>query len=126
MADPVQMRQLFQNLIDNAIKFRQLNQPSKVRIFLEDGLEKTAYGTGLCHITVEDNGIGFESQYAEQIFGMFKRLQQTAEDVEGTGMGLALCRNIIKRHGGTIYAQSHVGVGCRFRITLPKTQKGEN
>ena len=104
-ADPTQMRQLLQNLIGNAIKFRGSHAPA-VNIYAEplaDG----------CRVIVEDNGIGFAPEYAERIFDPFERLHARG-DYEGTGIGLALCRRIMERHGGTIHAVSRVDGGARF------------
>jgi light-regulated signal transduction histidine kinase (bacteriophytochrome) len=71
-------------------------------------------------ISVRDNGIGFEAQYAERIFGLFKRLHK--EDYPGTGLGLAICRRIIERHGGLIWAESVSGEGATFYFSLPRSQ----
>ncbi|MDQ3013227.1 MAG: CHASE3 domain-containing protein [Acidobacteriota bacterium] len=118
-ADPLQMRQLLQNLIGNALKFYRPEQPPVVRV--------TAEGTedGLCLIAVADNGIGFEEKYLDRIFTPFQRLHGRSE-YEGTGMGLAVCRRIAERHGGTITAQSTPGQGTTFLVTLPLKQNGDN
>lgn len=119
-ADSLQMRQLFQNLIGNALKFyREGISPVihiKSRIIIDDKHD------GLCEITVQDNGIGFDPQYSERIFGVFERLHGRSED-EGTGIGLAICKKIVERHGGTIKAESKEGEGARFIISLPVRQK---
>jgi light-regulated signal transduction histidine kinase (bacteriophytochrome) len=99
-ADCVQMRQLFQNLISNGLKFHR---------------------PGECRLTVQDNGIGFDDKFAEQIFVVFQRLHSRTE-YEGTGIGLAVCRKITDRHGGTIVAKSSDGQGATFIVTLPVTQ----
>jgi PAS domain S-box-containing protein len=123
-ADPVQMRQLFQNLIANALKFHVPGEAPRVsisgRIFTPDG---TAPGAGgqLCEITVQDHGIGFEEQFADQIFVVFQRLHSRSE-YEGTGIGLAVCRKITDRHGGSIVAKSTAGHGATFIVTLPVDQ----
>jgi PAS domain S-box-containing protein len=113
-ADPTQMQQLFQNLIGNALKYHG-DKPPLVRITSTD----TSSGEVL--LTVEDNGIGFEEKHAERIFAPFQRLHGRSE-YEGTGMGLAICRKIIERHGGTITARSKPGEGSTFLITLPIKQ----
>ncbi len=123
-ADPLQMRQLFQNLIGNALKFRRPDEPPVVKVharFVKGRLDR-APGESLeeerCRIVVEDNGIGFEPQYAERIFNVFQRLHP--RDVyEGTGVGLAICRKIVQRHGGTISAESTPGRGATFIVVLP-------
>ncbi len=115
-ADATQMRQLFQNLISNAIKFHRPDVAPLLHISAEK-----AESSGQCRIVVEDNSIGFDSQYAERIFLPFQRLH-TRQDYSGSGMGLAICRKIIERHNGQIYAQSTLGQGSRFIITLPLKQ----
>ena len=115
-ADPLQMRQLLQNLIGNALKFRRDDEPPVVRVTAEKG-------DGLWRITVADNGIGFDRRQAERIFGVFQRLHgRTA--YEGTGIGLAICRKIAERHGGTITADGVPGAGATFTVTLPERQAG--
>jgi signal transduction histidine kinase len=110
-ADPVQLRQLMQNLISNALKFRRPEVDHEVRI--------EAGGRGdMLEITVRDNGIGFDGEYAERIFGVFERLHGRSE-YPGTGIGLALCRKIAQRHGGTIVAQGVAGEGATFTVALP-------
>ena len=128
-ADPLQMRQLFQNLISNALKFQRKGESPVVKIsgsFLKERRRITDLATdGLCQITVADNGIGFDEKDLIHIFGMFQRLHGRAE-YEGTGIGLAVCKRIIDRHGGNITAKSKPGQGATFIITLPVIQpKGE-
>lgn len=115
-ADALQMRQLLQNLISNAIKYRRLDTAPVVRV-------DAACETGeLCVLTVVDNGIGFNQEYAEKIFKMFERLHGRGV-YEGSGIGLAICRKIVERHRGTIAATSTAGEGSTFTITLPVTQE---
>ncbi len=115
--DPMQMRQLFQNLIGNALKFRREGVPPVVRITAE---ELELDGRKWCKLVVADNGIGFDNQYAERIFGVFERLHGR-ERFEGTGMGLAIVRKIATRHGGTVTAEGKPGEGATFTIMLPVT-----
>jgi PAS domain S-box-containing protein len=116
-ADPLQMRQLLQNLIGNALKFRKPDQPPLVRLrarrFGHDGYE----------IEVSDNGIGFEQKYVDRIFKLFQRVHGR-DAFEGSGMGLAICRKIVERHGGRITARSAPGEGTTFFIDLPAQQQG--
>ena len=109
--DPIQMRRLFQNLIGNALKFHG-TEPPVIGIF-GNSLSKNLY-----QIIVQDNGIGFEEEYADLIFAPFQRLH-SREDYEGTGMGLPICRRIVEHHGGTIATRSTPGQGSIFTITLP-------
>ncbi len=111
MADPTQMRQLFQNLLGNALKFAAPGRAPVVSI------HATTLSPGKLQIEVRDNGIGFEAQYAERIFEPFQRLHGRSE-YDGTGIGLAICHRIVERHLGAIRAESTVGAGSRFLITL--------
>jgi light-regulated signal transduction histidine kinase (bacteriophytochrome) len=121
-ADPTQMRQLLQNLLSNALKFRRPGVPPVVRIDGRvHGPERAAGGASLCTVTVADNGIGFKPAYAERIFGIFQRLHGR-DEYPGTGIGLATCRKILERHGGAITASSQPGKGARFVSTLPIKQ----
>jgi signal transduction histidine kinase len=109
MADGLQMRQLFQNLIGNALKFHRDDEPCRVCIGYAS-LE------GRHVITITDNGIGFAAKEAERIFEVFERLDGSGR--EGTGIGLAICRRIAERHGGTLTATGTPGVGATFTLTL--------
>jgi light-regulated signal transduction histidine kinase (bacteriophytochrome) len=113
-ADPLRMRQLLQNLVSNAIKFRREGVPPAVRI---DGRVRGQ----LAEIVVSDNGIGFEPRYAGRIFRVFERLHGR-EAYSGTGIGLALCRRIAESHGGSITADSTPGQGSTFTVILPVQQ----
>jgi len=115
-ADPLQMRQLVQNLIGNALKFRREGVPPVVRVRGE--IVGDASGEESCRLVVEDNGIGFDMKHVDRIFGMFQRLHGR-DEYEGTGVGLAVCRKIVERHGGAIAAQSTPGQGSTFTVTLP-------
>ncbi|MCA9904668.1 MAG: PAS domain S-box protein, partial [Anaerolineae bacterium] len=129
-ADEGQMRQLFQNLLSNALKFRLPDRPPVIRITgrLLDGAtdRKSRDGTEMqvYEIIVADNGIGFEQQYSERIFGMFQRLHGRSE-YEGTGIGLAICQKIVERHHGSIIAQGNSGQGASFVITIPLRQAAQ-
>ena len=113
-ADPLQMQQLLQNLISNALKFRREGVDPVVLVTAErDGSN--------IRLKVADNGIGFESRYAARIFRIFERLHGRTE-YPGTGIGLALCRKIADRHGGSIEAESEPGQGATFIVTLPVEQ----
>jgi len=116
-ADALQMRQLMQNLISNAIKFRREGVTPEVSI-------EASTVEDQARITVRDNGIGFEAQYARRIFRVFERLHGRGE-YPGTGIGLALCRRIAERHGGTVVAESEPGAGATFTVTLPMRQRDE-
>jgi PAS domain S-box-containing protein len=113
-ADASHMVRLFQNLIGNGLKFRGGETP---HIKVYGNLD----GHGVCEIFVQDNGIGFEQQYAELIFKPFQRLHRRNE-YDGTGIGLAICRKIVERHGGNIRAESEPGKGSTFIIRLPVRQ----
>ena len=108
--NPHQLRQLLQNLIANAIKFHG-DEPPRIHLSArEEGNEWV--------ISLRDNGIGFDPQYAEQIFKVFKRLH-TKEAYPGTGIGLAICKKIVERLGGRIWAESEPGRGSTFSFSIP-------
>ena len=125
-ADPTQMRQLLQNLISNALKFHREGVPPVVRIEAEvfpaqdpDWAARVdADADKICRLTIADNGIGFDEKYADRIFTPFKRLHGRG-DYAGTGMGLAICRRIVERHGGDITVSSTPGEGTTFTVLLP-------
>jgi PAS domain S-box-containing protein len=126
-ADPTQMLQLFQNLIGNGLKFHRPNVSPVVRIDVET-VPMSRYHSGgrpaspkACRIIVRDNGIGFDEKYLERIFEPFQRLHGRFE-YAGTGMGLAICRKIVDRHGGNVTAQSKPGEGTTFIVILPLKQ----
>jgi PAS domain S-box-containing protein len=111
-ADISQMRQLFQNLIANSIRYRKDTEKALVKVHGHTS-------DGICKIFVEDNGIGFEEQYLDLIFKPFQQLNKWSPKYGGTGMGLAICRKIVERHGGSITARSTPGEGATFIIELP-------
>jgi len=109
-ANPVQMAQLFQNLIANSIKFRGENSP-KIHISSQLQQEKWL-------ISIQDNGIGIKPEYSERIFVIFQRLHSRSQ-YPGTGIGLAICRKVVERHGGEIWVKSELGKATIFYLTLP-------
>jgi PAS domain S-box-containing protein len=116
-ADALQMRQLLQNLIGNALKFHQEGKSPSVQVYAG----KADFGpaaSGMFRLVVEDNGIGFDEKYLDRIFTVFQRLHSRTE-YEGTGIGLAVCRKIAQRHGGDITARSTPGKGTSFLVSLP-------
>ena len=117
---PSQMRQLFQNLVSNALKFKKTESVPVLHIYTETGkLLLNAQNHGqLCRIIVQDNGIGFDPKFVNEIFVVFKRLHSYHE-FEGSGVGLSICKKIIERHNGFITAESKIGVGSKFIIDLP-------
>ncbi len=116
LADATQMRQLFQNLIGNALKFHKPGEAPVVQIGVESAL--MADGAKAWKFRISDNGIGFEQKYADRIFSPFQRLHGR-EQYAGTGIGLAIVRRIIERHGGTVDAVSSPGEGAVFTLVLP-------
>jgi PAS domain S-box-containing protein len=119
MADAAQMELLMQNLIDNSFKYRRANVPLEIRLSAERHDEKDH---AMWEFALRDNGIGFESIYAERIFDLLRRLH-SPDKYEGTGIGLTLCRRIVERHGGRIRAESAPGQGSTFLFTLPEQQR---
>ena len=120
-ADRTQLRQLFQNLIANALKFHCPDERPRVMIQTEIVDSGRSVNQRCCRIDVVDNGIGFDMKYADRIFGIFQRLHSRAE-FEGTGIGLATCRKIVERHQGEISVESACGEGTSFTIELPLRQ----
>jgi light-regulated signal transduction histidine kinase (bacteriophytochrome) len=110
LADDMQLTQLFQNLVGNAIKYRRDGIPNVHVAAVQNGGKKWVF-------SVQDNGLGIESQYYERIFGMFQRLHKR-EEFAGTGIGLAICKKIVERHGGSISVESQPGHGSTFRFPL--------
>lgn len=130
--NPGQISQLFQNLISNALKFARKDVTPEIRItytISNKAGDHAANGQEYCNISVQDNGIGFDESYMEQIFTLFKRLNDTSE-YEGTGIGLAICKKIVEQHKGFISAKSKINEGSTFIISLPisstSTEEDEN
>jgi PAS domain S-box-containing protein len=130
-ADPLQMRQLMQNLIGNSLKYRHAEYKVRIKVqgeVFKNAREQQGDGSGLseelCRICVADNGIGFDEKYLNRIFTVFQRLHGRKE-YEGTGIGLAVCRKIVERHGGSITARSAPQQGATFIVTLPVKQRVE-
>ena len=122
-ADPTQMRQLFQNIIANALKFQAEGRTPRVEVSCRQMVGSFLDGVPpRCEIKISDNGIGFDNKYKEKIFTIFQRLHGRNE-YAGTGIGLATCRKIVLRHGGLIDAEGVEGKGATFLITLPVIQQ---
>jgi signal transduction histidine kinase len=115
---PFQFRQLLHNLISNSLKFSVPENPVVINIECK---EEEINGKKNCHVSVVDNGIGFEQQYSEKIFELFQRLHGRM-DYEGTGIGLAIVKKIVENHNGTISSSSKPGEGARFDIYIPLLQ----
>jgi signal transduction histidine kinase len=140
-ADPLHMRQLLQNLIGNALKFHEPGAKPVVNIsgrivvggasvtetalLRRQAVRDQTADQPFCELIVKDNGIGFEEKYLDRIFAVFQRLHGRQE-YEGTGIGLAVCRRIVDRHGGTITAKSKPGEGATFTVMLPVEHQHPN
>jgi light-regulated signal transduction histidine kinase (bacteriophytochrome) len=112
--DSTLLTELYQNLIGNALKFSG-DQPPIIQLTFEESDGDLVFG-------VKDNGIGIEPKYAQQIFQPFRRLHGRAK-YEGTGIGLAICRKVVERHGGKIWVESEPGKGAHFRFTIPHSRR---
>jgi PAS domain S-box-containing protein len=115
-ANPLHLTQVFENLIGNALKYRS-EQPPRIAVTCGEQPQQWVF-------SVEDNGIGIPPEYQTQIFGIFKRLH--GDEYPGTGIGLATCKKIVDRHGGSIWVESEPGKGSRFSFTLPRTAMRRN
>jgi PAS domain S-box-containing protein len=108
--DTTQMSQVFQNIISNALKYRRKNLAPEIRVSASKDHDQWI-------VSIRDNGIGFEAQYSERIFGLFKRLHK--DEYPGTGLGLAICKRIVERYGGRMWAEGNPGVGATIYFSLP-------
>jgi light-regulated signal transduction histidine kinase (bacteriophytochrome) len=106
MADPALIKQVYANLISNALKFTRRREIARIQIYHQDGA-----------FVIKDNGVGFNTSNKDKLFGVFQRFHSSSE-YEGTGVGLALVKKIITRHGGQIWVESEVDQGATFYFTL--------
>jgi signal transduction histidine kinase len=124
-AIPILMRQVFYNLISNALKFRRKEIAPEIHIYAEEEKHPEIADGNYYRIFVKDNGIGFESQYADDIFIVFKRLHSYHE-IEGTGIGLSICKKIMEQHNGSIKATGELDNGATFIVGIPEKQQASS
>jgi light-regulated signal transduction histidine kinase (bacteriophytochrome) len=116
-ADPVLIRLVFENLLDNAVKYTRPREKARIEIGSTRNVGETVF-------FVRDNGVGFDMKYIDKLFGVFQRLHRM-EEFEGTGIGLANVRRIVERHGGRAWAEGALNKGATFSIALPDETKTE-
>ena len=117
-ADPILIRQVFRNLLGNAVKFSRLRPAARIEV---GSIPAATANDHMVTFFIKDNGAGFDMRYIDKLFGVFQRLHRM-EDFPGTGVGLALVRRIVERHGGKVWAEGAVDAGATFYLTL----EGEN
>ena len=111
--DPAMLRQVFINLLANAVKYTRTRDHAVIEVSASETADEYI-------LSVRDNGVGFDNAYAHKLFGVFQRLHP-AHEFEGTGIGLAICRKVVQRHGGAIWVDSLPGEGANFQFQLPIT-----
>ena len=109
-ADPALLKQVFANLISNALKFTRNRPVARIQVYAKQQDSKSVF-------VIKDNGVGFNPDYSEKLFGVFQRLH-SADEYEGTGVGLATVKRIITRHGGVIWAEGNIDQGAVFYFTV--------
>ncbi len=118
LGDTTMLRQVWANLISNAVKYSSKQEHPVIRV-------ENTRKDGMCAYTIRDNGVGFDMKYVDKVFGVFQRLHSMRE-FEGTGVGLAIVQRVIHKHGGEVWAESEVGKGAVFGFSLPGSKEMKN